>query len=292
MPKRKARGASGRRSVTSALRDQINRRRVIADQVISLANLLGRPVLDDTGRRVGRVNDLVVRWDSGVSYPVVVGVLIKVGRGFALAWESDVTLAQSEVRLLHPQLMLSRPVRRAGDVALARDVLDHQLVDVSGVQVVRAADVYLLRSHGGWELAGVDVGLLSFLRRLLRHRRKCPTPNRTIDWAELQAFVPRFVDSSLPPETEPAAAAGDFGASVMFGVPAANLKKLKANDIALLLADLGRGQQAQVAALATPSAAVEAMRELDPALRDALLAELDEQDRARLQAMLAQYDGR
>jgi hypothetical protein len=56
-----------------------------------------------------------------------------------------------------------RPVWADDDVALARarDVLDRQHVDTSGVQVVRAADAYLLNGPQGWELAGIDVGLLS-----------------------------------------------------------------------------------------------------------------------------------
>jgi hypothetical protein len=53
-----------------------------------------------------------------------------------------------------------------GDVALAREVLDRQVVDTSGVQVVRAADAYLVDGPQGWELAGIDVGLRSFGRRL------------------------------------------------------------------------------------------------------------------------------
>jgi hypothetical protein len=38
--------------------------------------------------------------------------------------------------------------------------------------------------------------------------------------------------------------------------------------------------------MAAPPAAAEALRQLDPARRDALLAELDETDRTRLQALL------
>jgi hypothetical protein len=89
-----------------------------------------------------------------------------------------------------------RPVWGDDDVALARDVLDRQLVDTSGVEVVRAADAYLLNGPQGWELAGIDVGLLSFGRRLVTRRRACPPPDRVIDWAQLQAFVPRFSDTT------------------------------------------------------------------------------------------------
>jgi sporulation protein YlmC with PRC-barrel domain len=280
---------ANRRRLATTLREQIAVRRTIADQVISLAHLLGRPVRDDAGARVGRVSDIVVRWDAGVAHPAVVGVVVRVGGSAAFVECADVTLHQTEARLQSAQETVSRRVRQPGDVGLARDVLDRQLVDVTGVQVIRAADVYLVNGPNGWELAGVEVGLRSFIRRLLLKARVCPPPDRAIDWADLQAFVPRFTDTALPGEPGPAAAAGDIGGGVQFARPAAELTKLRAGDVAAILADLGRGQQAQVAALAAPSAAAEALRELDPARRDALLAELSETDRVRLQALL---DGR
>jgi len=275
-----------RGAVSAALQKRISARRTIADQTISLAHLLGRPVLDDAGTRVGKVSDVVVRWDAGVTHPLVVAVLVGVGRGLAHVDLQDVALTQARVRLRSGRQIVSRPVRAEGEVALARDVLDRQLVDVAGVQVVRAADVYLVNGPRGWELAGIDVGVRSFGRRLLPKRRICPPPDRAIDWAELQTFVPRFPASAMPGKDGPAAAAGIIGGGVQLGRPAAQLKKLRARDMAAILAELGRGQQAQVAALATPSAAVEALRQLTSAQRAALLAELSESDRTRLQAML------
>ena len=277
---------ANRRRLASALREQIAVQRTIADQVISLAHLIGRPVRDDAGTRVGRVSDIVARWDAGVAHPAVIGVVVRVGSSDVFVECQDVTLHQTEVRLQSAQLTVSRRVRQPGDVALARDVLDRQLVDVAGVQVVRAADVYLVNGPNGWELAGVEVSVRSFIRRLLLKARVCPPPGQAIDWADLQTFVPRFTDTALAGEPGPAAAAGDIGGGVQFARPAAELTKLRAGDVAAILAGLGRGQQAQVAALAAPSAAAEALRELDPARRDALLAELSETDRARLQALL------
>jgi hypothetical protein len=57
------------------------------------------------------------------------------------------------------------------------------MVDVDGVQIVRAADVFLALAGDGWVLGGIDVGVWSFLRRLLPRRRSCPPPSRFIDWA-------------------------------------------------------------------------------------------------------------
>ena len=85
-----------------------------------------------------------------------------------------------------------RPVSGDDDVALARDVLDLQLVDTSGLQVVRAAHAYLFNGPHGWELAGIDVGLLSFGRRLGTRRRACTRRESSAVWrpAARQAVMP------------------------------------------------------------------------------------------------------
>jgi sporulation protein YlmC with PRC-barrel domain len=133
----------------------------LADRVISVAHILGRPVRNAAGTRIGRVSDIVVRWDAGDEHPPVTRVFVKVRGVVAAVQQAGVTLSQTEIRLRPDARMEWRPVWGDDDVALARDVLDRQLVDTSGVQVVRAADAYLLNGPQGWELAGIDVGLLS-----------------------------------------------------------------------------------------------------------------------------------
>ncbi len=279
-----------RPSPVTNIRDRRATRRTIAGAAISLANLVGRPVLDPDGTRVGRVSDVVVRWDPGTANPRVSGVLVSVSRGFALVGSRDVTMEQSKVHLRSAELLVVIPVRQEGDIALARDVLDHQLVDIHGVQVVRAADVYLHRLPDGWELAGVDVGFWSLARRLLPKRRMCPPPHRALDWANLQTFVPRSSDTEPPRAAGPATAAGPVGSGIQLGSPAKDLHRLRAKEVAAIFSDLGRREQAQVATLVAPSAAAAALRELSPKYRDALLAELSPDDRARLLALLHEDD--
>ncbi len=81
-------------------------------------------------------------------------------------------------------------------------------------------------------------------------------------------------------------AAGTPGSGVQLGDSAANLKTLRAKEVAVILADLPRTQQAELAMLAQPKAAAEALAALDPEQREALLGELDEPDRIRLRALL------
>ncbi|MBW0012868.1 PRC-barrel domain-containing protein [Mycobacterium sp.] len=277
---------SYRRRLSAALRERLAARRAFSDQAIALAHLVGRPVLDSDGTRIGKVADIVVRWERGVAYPPVTGVLVPLGRGFAVIDHQALILSQTGARLRGERNVVSHPIRREGDVALARDILDRQLVDIAGVQVVRASEVYLLNGPNGWELAGVDVGLRSLCRRLLPRRRRCPPVDRVIDWAELHAFVPRFTDTSSAWESGPAMAAGAPGSGVQLGNSVAGLKTLRAKDVAAIMAGLPRSRQADLAVLAEPAAAAEALAWLDREDREALLAELAEPDRNRLRALM------
>ena len=229
--------------------------------------------------------DVVVRWEKGVEHPVVTGVLARAGKAITFIGARDIAISQTEVRLTAHRLIVERASRGPGDVALGADVLDHQLVDVAGVQVVRAADVYLVRMPNGWELAGIDVGVQAFMRRLLPRRRACPPPRRVVDWADMQSFVPRFMERPMD-EDAPAASAGDEGGGVRFGSHAREIRKLKAKDVARLLPELGRPARAQVVALAAPSVVLEILRGLDPHKLDALLAELSAPERERLIRLL------
>jgi len=271
----------------SAWRDRKAVREALAGELLSLANLVGRPVVDSTGNRVARVSDVVVRWESGTAHPPVTEVLVRVGKGLATLSPAEVTLTQAMAQVRRPQLTAALPARREGDVALARDVLDHQLIDVNGVQVVRAADVYLARGPSSWELAGIDVGGWALLRRLFPKRRVCPPPDRALDWVDLQAFVPRFADETPPVATGPAGAAGLSGSSMQTASPAASLHRLRAQDVARLLAGLDRDGKVQLVQLADSSTATQALADLEPAKRNAILAELDEADRAKLEGQLS-----
>jgi hypothetical protein len=86
-----------RTNPAAKLRARITFRRAIAGQVVSEAQLLGRPVRDDAGTRVRRVADVVVRWDIGAAHHSIVGVLVAVGRAVVRVSGDDVTLAQHEI---------------------------------------------------------------------------------------------------------------------------------------------------------------------------------------------------
>jgi CBS domain-containing protein len=254
-------------SPSTALRHRFERRsrrlelaREIRESLVSLAGLLGRPVHHRDGEAVGRVVDVVVRWDTDDPYPPLSGVVVKVGARRAFVAASAVAaVSQREVLLATARLDLRDFSARAGETALATEVLDHQLVDIDGARVVRAADLYLATVGGGVRLVGVDVGFGSLLRRLGPARwRTRPTPEAVIDWASVQSFGPD---------------AGRGGARL--ARHRGELNTLRPAELADLLEDLGRRERQELLELVEPETAADALEEMDAAELHQLLAETD-----------------
>jgi sporulation protein YlmC with PRC-barrel domain len=54
--------------------------RHVRGELVSLAGLIGTPVLNQAGQQIGRVADVVARWDSNHPYPPASGLIVRVGR--------------------------------------------------------------------------------------------------------------------------------------------------------------------------------------------------------------------
>lgn|GEM_PF-5720769 len=193
-------------------------------RVADLGGGAGRPVLAADSKPVGKVVDVVVGRDDTSVYPLVTGLLVRVGFRRVLvpvAQLADLTAVHAT--LASEGLDLAEFTCREGDTLLIRDVVDHQLVDVDGVRVIRASDLYLARVAERWRLVGVDVGLGTLARRLGRARwRSRATPDRVIDWAVVQPF-------------------GSTGTAVALTTANADLQRLRPAELADLLEDRRTG---------------------------------------------------
>ena len=163
--------------------------------------------------------------------------------------------------------------RRDGEVVLNGDVIDHQLVDVDGVRVVRAADLYLAKVGEEYKLVGVDVGFQTLLRRLGPPRwRTRPTPDRVIDWAAIQPFGTGGPD------------AADTGHEVRMDQPNQALRRLRPGELADLLEELGRDERQELLARLDQETAADALEEMEPDHLGALLRESTPEHAASLLA--------
>ncbi len=243
--------------------------RQVRQDIVSLAGLIGRPVLNQAGDEVGSVVDLVAKVHGGETYPLVTGIVIRVARRRTFLDASNIDrVHRRSVTLRTARLDLREFQRRDGEVLLARDILDHQLVDTDEIQVIRAADLYLAQVGDQVHLVGVDVGLQTLLRRLgPRRYRWHPTPDRVIDWAAIESFGE---DSAEAP------------AAMKLRAPHSALHKLRPAELADVLEGLGRSGRKELLASLDHDLAADALEEMEPDELTALLREVEPAQAAEL----------
>ncbi|MDQ3803871.1 MAG: CBS domain-containing protein [Acidobacteriota bacterium] len=153
--------------------------------MLYLSQVLGRPIRDMEGERVATLKDVIVR--LGEDHPPVTGVVARLRRrDFFLPRARIERLDEHGARLNSDILDLRPFARRDGEVLLARDVLDKQLIDVDGKRVVRVNDVQLIEAAGELRVTGADVSLAGLWRRLTPHNFiGTNRPVEVIDWADV-----------------------------------------------------------------------------------------------------------
>jgi CBS domain-containing protein len=195
------------------------------------------------------------------------GLVVRVGR--QLTWVSADKIGELEQRrvvLRSTKVDLREFARRDNEVKLVDDVIDHQMVDVDGVRVFRAADLFLARVGGGYRLVGADVGFSTLVRRLGPARwRVRPHPDRVIDWAAIQPF-------------------SDPGEPVRLSRANSELRRLRPGELADLLEELGRSQRQELLAALDAETAADALEEMEPDELAVLLRDADPEQAASLLA--------
>ena len=240
--------------------------RHVRSELVSLAGLIGKPVLNQAGQQIGHVADVVARWDSNQPYPPVTGLIVRVGRRRAwLPVEAVEEFGRDQVRLRTARLDLRDVARRPGEVELARDVIDHQLVDTDGARVIRASDLYLARVAGVVQLVGVDVGFNSLAAAA--RPRAVPVPADPGEGHRLGQHH----------ELRLAARAGRHPAGLGHG-----LQRLRPGELADLLEDLGRTERHDLLAQLPPERAADALEEMQQEELVQLLRESGTADAAEL----------
>lgn len=245
----RAGSALARRGAARAQR--LTTTREVRRAIVSVAGLVGAPVRNQTGQSVGKLIDVVARMHAGDRYPPITGLLVRVGsRVSFLAVGAVAEIEHRAVTLRNSRLDLRDFQRRPGEVVLAKDVLDHQLVDVDGRQVIRAADLYLAAVGDDFRLVGLDVSLGTLIRRIgPRRLRGRPTPERVIDW---DAVAPFGENLTHGPSTVQLSRSDD------------DLHRLQPGDLADLLEDLDRTERRALLDRLDRETAADALEEMAP----------------------------
>jgi sporulation protein YlmC with PRC-barrel domain len=208
-------------------------------ELISVAGLVGSPVYDGAGNQVGALEDVVVRWDATATHPRLHGAIVRTHRHPSFVPTAEIAALTPVEARLTGSLERRPPHRQEALVALAHDVLDRQIVDTAGADVVRVSDLVLGRLSDGIRLVGVDVSTRTLLRRLgPRSMRQRVALTRVYDWALVAAFSVR--------------GAGEAGSVLRLTPAAAELRKRRPADRAALLGDLPPDKASALSAAIQP----------------------------------------
>ncbi len=243
-------------------------RKSVRDSLVSVAALIGCQVQDPNGKSIGKLVDIVVRHGEE-TYPPVSGLIVKVANRKSFINGAGISkLTQKEITLSSTRINLENYQRRPGESLLDADVLDHQIVDVDGLQVVRSSDLYLAPLDKEIRVVGVDISFVSFLRRLFPGSiARRPTPEHVLDWA----MVASLTDSTGVVRTSSSKSA---------------LSQLRPADIADLIEDLAGREQGALIEMLDPDLAADALEEMEDDELESLLRGLPAERSAQLLARM------
>ena len=157
-------------------------------------------MLDSSGERLGRVDDVVVRIEQS-ALPRVIGLQSRIGgRELFVPIDRVERFGPDAVTTGTTKLNLAQFDRRPGEMLVRKDVLDRSMINVATARLVTAREVELVRDEQGvWRVSGIDPSFRPRLWRLLPRRfRGHDTAHREfISWTDLEPFVSHVPTSRL-----------------------------------------------------------------------------------------------
>src|ERR671932_2865919 len=227
--------------------------------MLYLSQVLNRPILDLDGERVATIKDVIVRIGEE-DHPPVIGFVARYRRrDFFLPRWRVAEFKEHGARLNSDILDLRPFARREGEVLLARDVLDKQLIDVDGKRVVRVNDVQLIEAGGEFRVTGADVTLAGLWRRLTPHNFiGTDRPVEVIDWADVGYLATDAATVRLKSSRD-------------------KLARLHPVEIARLAEALSIHQGAEVVAALDDETAAETLEEMPEESQARIIGDMDEE---------------
>ncbi len=139
------------------------------ERMLYLSQLLGKPVYDSTGEKIGTISDVAI--STGEVFPRITSLAFRGPNKtpFMVSWRKYVDSFDEDggqVTLNCESHDIRFSYQQPNEVLLARDLLNRQIVDTQGLKVVRVNDLKLSQSGTQLRLLGAEVGTRGILRGL------------------------------------------------------------------------------------------------------------------------------
>ncbi len=253
---------------------------LMAESLLFFTELLGLPVLDVKGRRIGRLRDAAL---VPLVHPARIDRFL-VGGGWAwlsIRYDQISSISLEGIRLKDEVLTPYHSDEYM--LRIGRDLLDQQIIDVNGRKVVRVNDVtFEVRSATGngnhengnnclWILE-VDVGVRSIVRRLLQgalpplwiRRLQKPIPPNSIRWEFCNIVEP------------------DPQRRLRLNISHEKLERIHPADLADIVEELGQAERGAIFESLDSEVAAEALSEVDPKMQASILESMEPEKAAEI----------
>jgi CBS domain-containing protein/sporulation protein YlmC with PRC-barrel domain len=231
-----------------------------------LSELLGRPVTDLDGGRIGHLDDVIAATHGEMPHPAIVALVVKRASGQLLIPFADVAVLVAPAIPLNKNLKDILPYQLIEhDLFLARDVLDKQIIDTNGVRVVRVNDLELTRLGGNFYVANIDVGGLGLLRRLglakpaerVAARLGRTQPSGMISWHQME-----LLSTDQP---------------MRLRVPGDKLSELHPADLAEIISDLSPSESDKLLESLDVKTLADTLEEVEPDFQASLVEDMSDE---------------
>jgi magnesium transporter len=240
----------------------------MADNLLYFTELLSMPVVDLKGRRIGRVKDAAI-------VPLVHAS--RIDRLLVGGGDTWLALRFDQVR----RIGLGKGIELSDEVLvpyhddeymlrIGRDLLDQQIIDVTGRKVVRVNDITMGITHDGVRdsltVLEVDIGVRSVLRRVLQgvlppgwiRRLQRAIPPNSISWEFANVVEP------------------DPLRRLRLNISYTKLEEMHPADLADIVEDLGPAEREAIFETIDSEAAADALSEVEnPKMQASILESLE-----------------
>ena len=239
----------------------------MADTLLFFTELLGMPVLDRTGRRIGRVRDAALvplvhpsRIDRFLMGGADAWLTIRYDQIETIVFGRGISLSDEQLTPYHDDEYMLR---------IGRDLLDQQIIDVNGRKVVRVNDVTLgVLNDGARDILtaqDVDVGIRSIFRRVFQG----VLPSRWIRRLQ-EAIPPNSIRWEFCNVVEQ-----DPLRRLRLNISYEKLERLHPADLADIVEELSPAEREAIFATIDSEAAADALTEVDPKMQVSILESLE-----------------
>ncbi len=232
-----------------------------------LSQLLGAPIEDSEGARVGKIADIFIAQEE----PAPRTILLVEGQedqrwyvpAESVAWQGNVLRLRVPLEQLSAQSIATfSPL-----ISLAQDVLDKQVIDLARKKAVRVNDICF---DDNWHILGIDNSSLGLVRRLapswLLGANSRRSPAKLIPWNRIELIGTPPPEEDMNEEQdkgEPPAGTTPEGLTGPLRPVSGQLAELHPADIADIVHQLTPGQGARLIEGLDDETAADALEEID-----------------------------